>query len=98
MGRNQGDFTCPICGGRVYANALACPHCGADERSGWRDDADEIDAASSLGIDDPDDFDYEAFVAEEFGEGRAKSAVERFWWLVAVLVLVAFALVFALAR
>ena len=30
---------CPVCGEDVPRGALACPECGADERSGWREDA-----------------------------------------------------------
>ncbi len=87
------DFICPVCGGDVFANAKACPHCGADDRSGWREDADEIDTAAALGIDDPDDFDYESFIEEEFGSGakQTKTGGEWFWWIVTILVLAAFA-------
>jgi hypothetical protein len=54
-------FPCPACGEDVPARAKACPHCGADEKSGWRDD--ETD-----GLDLPDeDFDYDKSVQEEFG-------------------------------
>ncbi|MEM6259318.1 MAG: zinc-ribbon domain-containing protein [Planctomycetota bacterium] len=31
-------FICPVCGEEVKANALACPHCGADEETGWSED------------------------------------------------------------
>ena len=30
---------CPICGDPVPRGAKACPGCGADERSGWDDEA-----------------------------------------------------------
>jgi len=29
---------CPNCGEPVPAGAAACPHCGADERTGWSDE------------------------------------------------------------
>ncbi|MFN3167830.1 MAG: zinc ribbon domain-containing protein [Phycisphaeraceae bacterium] len=41
-------FTCPVCGEVVQADALACPHCGADDETGWSQDA-EYDA---LGLDE----------------------------------------------
>ena len=31
-------FTCPVCGEVVQANALACPHCGADDETGWSEE------------------------------------------------------------
>ncbi|MEM6504702.1 MAG: zinc-ribbon domain-containing protein [Planctomycetota bacterium] len=31
-------FICPVCGEEVKADALACPHCGADEETGWSED------------------------------------------------------------
>ena len=46
MASTQDDwFTCPVCGEVVDANALACPHCGADDETGWSDQAeyDELD-------------------------------------------------------
>ena len=41
MASKQDDwFTCPVCGEVVDANALACPHCGADDETGWSEDAE----------------------------------------------------------
>jgi hypothetical protein len=40
---------CPVCGVDVPRGAKACPGCGADERSGWDDDATRYD-----GLDLPD--------------------------------------------
>jgi len=43
----KNDFTppteCPVCGEAVPRNARACPGCGADERSGWDEDATRYD-------------------------------------------------------
>lgn len=79
--------TCPNCGANVPHNARACPECGADEETGWSE------AARTDGLDLPDEnFNYEDFVKREFG---GKSAVPRgihwFWWVVALLVVAAFA-------
>ncbi len=84
---------CPVCGEDVPRKALACPECGADYRSGWREDAGD-------GLDLPDDdFDYDAFVAEEFG---GKSPVPRglhpIWWVAAVVTLLAFLALFVFGR
>ena len=40
---------CPVCGGAVPPKAKSCPHCGADERTGWDEDASRYD-----GLDLPD--------------------------------------------
>ncbi len=69
---------CPVCGEVVPARALACPECGADHRSGWREEAE-------------DEFDYEEFVAEEFGKPVKPPGIRPLWWATAVLLLLAFA-------
>ena len=62
MPRRTPD-SCPACGENVPRNAPACPHCGADERTGWNEDATATD-----GLDLPDDdLDYDAFMEREFG-------------------------------
>ena len=41
MAQDTDDwFTCPVCGEVVAANALACPECGADEETGWSEQAE----------------------------------------------------------
>jgi hypothetical protein len=66
---------------------LACPDCGADEHSGWREDAD-----ITGGLDLPDEeFDYEGFKRREFGAGGVKpEAIAWVWWAAAVAALLAF--------
>ncbi len=41
---------CPVCGEAVPRGAKACPGCGADERTGWNEDATRYD-----GLDLPDE-------------------------------------------
>jgi hypothetical protein len=85
---------CPNCGAAVPPNAKACPDCGSDEQTGWSEAA----AAADLGLPD-ESFDYDKFVAEEFGEHAARPrGVSRGWWLVAMLVLVLVLLLLALIR
>ena len=92
-------FTCPVCGEEVHPNARACPSCGADDRSGWRDDAGATDDASALGLGDDEDFDYDEFVAREFGAERPASPRQGWvWWAVAVLLLGALAAAWLLPR
>lgn len=73
---------CPVCGEDVPPRALACPECGADHNSGWREDY--LD-----GVDLPDEeFNYDDFVKKEFGE-KTKSTINPVWWITAVVLLIA---------
>jgi zinc-ribbon domain len=84
---------CPCCGAEVPRNAKACPKCGADENTGWSEEA------GTAGLDLPDeDFDYEEFVKREFGGGKnpVPRGIHWFWWVVAILLLSL--LVFAFLR
>jgi len=96
VSRHAPPETCPVCGEEVPRNARACPECDADHRTGWNDDATGAD-----GLDLPDhdgaDFDYQAFVEEEFGTGRKPRGIGWGWWLAAVIALAAF-LALALGR
>ena len=85
---------CPVCGEDVPRNALACPECGADHNSGWREDAEVT--ASALGLPD-EEFDYDRFVQEEFGEGAKPAGVKTVWWITAILLLLAFVLMWIYA-
>jgi hypothetical protein len=78
--------TCPNCGAEVPPDAKACPECGSDEETGWSEEA------HTGGLDLPDEsFNYETFVKNEFGSGKPTSGISWFWWIVAVIVLGAFA-------
>lgn len=77
--------TCPVCGEDVPRGARACPGCGADERSGWNEEAARHD-----GLDLPDG----AF-ADEDTERAARREHGRGLWLVVaagllVLLIIAF--------
>jgi hypothetical protein len=77
--------TCPVCDEDVPRIALACPECGADHTSGWREDAEAYDA-----LDLPnEDFNYEEFVRQEFESSR-RPAINRVWWITAVVLIAAF--------
>jgi hypothetical protein len=73
---------CPVCGEDVPPTALACPECGADHNSGWREGAETYDA-----VDLPDeDFNYEEFVKQEFGSCH-KPAIKTVWWITALILI-----------
>jgi zinc-ribbon domain len=81
---------CPNCGADVPPNARACPECGSDYETGWSDHAE----AQRLDLPD-DEFNYDEFVKEEFGgeaqRGIRPRGIRWLWWIVAVLLLLAFA-------
>jgi hypothetical protein len=62
---------CPVCGEPVPPGARACPGCGADERSGWDEDAARYD-----GLDLPPD------AADEETEAAARRQHGAGLWLV----------------
>ena len=78
------DFSCPNCGADVPAKAKACPECGADEKTGWSDDR----VYDGTGIDEPEEFNYEAWKLKELGGGPQRSGREWIVWVVATLLLV----------
>ncbi|MSU40657.1 MAG: zinc ribbon domain-containing protein [Pedosphaera sp.] len=77
---------CPLCGEHVPQKARACPSCGADEKTGWGEEA------YTANPDLPDEeFDYEDFTRREFG-GKPEvkpQGLHWFWWAVGIAVLVA---------
>ena len=79
---------CPQCGAEVPPNARACPECGSDETTGWSE------KASGQRLDLPDnEFDYDEFVKEEFGEQSSPAVRPRgiswFWWAAGIVLLLA---------
>ena len=82
---------CPVCGEDVPRGALACPECGADHNSGWREGAGSYD-----GLDLPDEFDYEEFTQREFGVSPKPPGISPIWWITAI-VLVVLTLLYLLA-
>ncbi len=83
--RRKPPENCPVCGEDVPPRALACPECGADHNSGWRDDANSYDG---LGAEE-DEFDYEKFVRDEFGSSPKPTRISTMWWITAILILLA---------
>lgn len=68
---------CANCGEDIPRGARACPSCGADERTGWRD----VDPAD--GLDLP-----EYGQPETSGDPRTVNGLAWYWWAVgAALVL-----------
>ena len=81
---------CPSCGEDVPRDALACPECGADHNTGWREEGDTYDA-----VDLPDeDFNYDEFVKREFGSSARPTAIKPVWWITAILLIITFIVIY----
>ena len=90
--QRKAPEVCPVCGEDVPRKALACPECGADHNSGWRENAGLDDGA---GVDDGG-FDYDEFIREEFGSGVKPRGISTIWWITAALVTAVMILLFVL--
>lgn len=79
---------CLNCGAEVPPTARACPECGADEETGWSEEA------RTHHLDLPDGkFDYDDFVKREFAEETPKPrGIPWFWWLIAIGLVILFVL------
>lgn len=86
----QAPDVCPVCGEDVPRGSLACPECGADHNSGWRDDVDSYDG---VGLPE-EDFDYNRFVREEFGSAWKPAEVKIVWWIAAIVLIVAMTIIY----
>ena len=80
---------CPHCGAEVPRGAKVCPECGSDEETGWSEEARRGD----LGLPD-EQFDYDDFVKREFGNEPKPRGISRFWWIVAVVLILLFVFLF----
>ncbi len=88
--RRPAPELCPVCGEDVPREALACPECGADHNSGWRENADTYN-----GVDLPEpEFNYEDFVRQEFRSQAKPAGIKTIWWIVGIALIVALVLYF----
>jgi hypothetical protein len=71
---------CANCGATIPRGAKACPECGADERTGWRENEDSV----YDGIDLPGEPSRKSGVPDVNG-------VPWYWWFVGVVLLVSLA-------
>lgn len=74
---------CAQCGGDIPRKAKACPHCGADERTGWRE------ASVYDGIEFPDEEENERNAeAEAEAAGKERGGLPWYWTAVALVFLI----------
>jgi hypothetical protein len=91
--RPRTPEVCPVCNEEVPPGALACPECGADHHSGWREDAGFYD-----GVDLPDDdFNYNDFVKAEFGSRVKPAGLKMIWWIAGIVLIAALILIYLYA-
>jgi hypothetical protein len=77
-----GVRTCPNCGATVPPKAKVCPECGADEDTGWSEDA----YAPNPDLPD-DEFNYDEYVKREFDrKDPVPHGVSPFWWIIGILI------------
>lgn len=82
------SYICPSCGTEVEVGK-PCPGCPGKpprrvrKKRSWEEDAPQ----DGLGLPD-DDFDYDEFVANEFGKApHRRTGLAWYWWLLAIVVL-----------
>ena len=81
--RSAPPSECANCGTEIPPRAHACPECGADERTGWR----ETSVYDGLDLPDTD--------PEEPGSQNNRpsgpAGLHWLWWLTGVVLLITFA-------
>ena len=80
--RQPPPATCANCGATLPRHAQACPECGADERTGWRD------APPYDGLDLPESAFADAQADTASPQGRSRHALKWYWLAAALLVLI----------
>lgn len=80
MGREQPPpDECANCGATIPRNARACPECGADERTGWRE------ASIYDGMDLPETaWQEDAPKADSSLPSRYVNGIAWYWWAVGI--------------
>jgi hypothetical protein len=79
--RTPPPAECAHCGAVIPRTAQACPECGADERTGWRETSiyDDLDLPESAWSDDSE--------AEPKPAPRRVNGVAWYWWCVGAALL-----------
>jgi len=72
---------CAQCGAVLPRTARACPECGADERTGWR----EVDLYDGLDLPEPSNDDRPG--RSSIRPTRRINGVAWYWWLVGAVLL-----------
>ena len=76
---------CPVCGAIVPSRARACPECGADEKTGWDEEAtryDGLDLPGEISAGDQD------FSNENKRPRTDSNGLAWYWWVVGIFLIV----------
>ena len=73
---------CANCGAAIPRNAKACPECGADERTGWRETSvyDDLDLPESAWSDERE--------TKSGSDIPRVNGVAWYWWVAGAVLLV----------
>jgi hypothetical protein len=80
---NAAPAECAHCGAEIPPRSRACPECGADERTGWR----ESSIYDGLDLPATDREDERSATPRPAGPG----GLSWLWWITGVILLLAFA-------
>jgi len=92
-------YLCPGCDKEVRVGAPYCPHCNPPSKRRKRQESKASagkpkrsweQGSSYDGLDLPDeDFDYDEYVAREFGrKPHRKIGIKWYWWVTAIVVII----------
>ena len=90
-------YICPGCGDEVPVGPDGCPKCTRKPKAKAKPkrkpapkpwEQDEAHDGLDLDLPEDDTFDYDKFVADEFGGPRRRSKKEWLWWVTAIILLI----------
>ena len=92
MPERPGPDECANCGAAIPRGAKACPACGADERTGWReqDACDDLDLPEEAWTDG--DRPPNRAMARSRSHRRGVNGVPWYWWCVGIALIAVLAL------
>lgn len=89
-------FICPGCGAEIRVGSKGCPKCTRPPRrekptaaKSW--EHDEVYDGLDLDLPEDDSYDYDDFVAREFGGPEKRSRKQWLWWGTAAVLLIVLA-------
>ena len=74
---------CANCGASLRRHARACPECGADERTGWRESPDTV----YDGLDLPDSAYADEHTSDSSRRPPLRAGLAWYWYVVAFVLL-----------
>jgi hypothetical protein len=83
MARLKAPTECANCGATIPPAALACPECGADERTGWR----ETSFYDGLDLTEDDALSQSPGSRQHPEHARPVNGIAWYWWCMAVVFL-----------